>query len=265
MAATVPSVDLVIPVLNEAHELERSVRRVRGFLDEQFPFPATITIADNGSKDGTGDIARRLAVEIRGVCDLHLDVRGRGRALRHAWARSTADLVAYTDVDLSTDLVHLEPLCRALCDDGFDIAIGSRLMRGSQTTRGFKREFISRCYNSFVKLAVGTHFSDAQCGFKAVTRQVVKDLMPLVQDEGWFFDSELLILGEKLGYRIKDVPVKWIDDDDSRVKILPTAWEDIKGVLRVRQALREWRQNPQSSRLREKSLAASDAGAVARS
>ena len=234
MQQQLPKVDLVIPVLNEAKALEHSVRTVRDFLGRTFPYPWQITVADNGSKDGTFEIAERLAREFSDVKCFRLEQRGRGRALRHAWTHSDADIVAYTDVDLSTELEALEKLCRAIHEQGFDLGTGSRLQKTSQVTRGAKREFISRSYNLLVKCVLFTHFSDAQCGFKAASRAVVREVMPLIKDEAWFFDTELLTLSEKLGYKIFDQPVRWVDDDDSRVKIFSTAWEDIKGVLRVR-------------------------------
>ncbi len=232
-----PTVDLVIPVLNEAHVLERSVEAVRTYLATDFPYPCNIIIADNGSTDGTLEVARRLEQAYGEVRVSHLTVRGRGRALRKAWTESNADICAYTDVDLSTDLKHLREITDAIAIAGYDISIGSRLMKDSETRRGIKREFISRAYNLFVKVALKTSFSDAQCGFKAVSRRVIDVVVPQIQDESWFFDTELLTLAEKQGFRIKDVPVKWIDDDDSRVKIVKTAIDDIRGVLRVRRQL----------------------------
>jgi glycosyltransferase involved in cell wall biosynthesis len=234
MSSPLPKVDLVIPVLNEAKALEHSVRTVREFLGRTFPYRWQVTVADNGSTDGTYEIAERLSREFGDVKCFRLEQRGRGRALRHAWTRSDAEIVAYTDVDLSTELEALEKLCRAIHEQGFDLGTGSRLLPESRVTRGPKREFISRCYNLFVKCVLFTHFSDAQCGFKAASRRVVQEIVPQIADEAWFFDTELLTLAEKQGYRIFDQPVKWIDDDDSRVKIVSTAWEDIKGVFRVR-------------------------------
>jgi hypothetical protein len=147
--------------------------------------------------------------------------------------------MCYTDVDLSTELPALPKMVRAILNDGFHVATGSRLMRESHTVRGFKREFISRCYNIFIKVVLFTSFSDAQCGFKAVSQRAVAELVPQIKDQSWFFDTELLVLAEKQGYPVKDIPVTWIEDDDSRVKIVKTAWEDIKGVLRLRWKL--WR------------------------
>lgn len=231
------AVDIIIPVLNEAHVLARSVARVRSFLSKHFPFQWRIVICDNGSADGTIEIARELAATYPDVATYHLELRGRGRALRYAWMQSPADIVCYMDVDLSTELEALLRATKALIYEGHDIAVGSRLMSSSRTQRSVKREVISRIYNLFVKAVLFTGFSDAQCGFKALTRNVVERVVPQVKDQSWFFDTELLVLAEKQGYRIKDIPVIWNEDDDSRVKILETAWEDIKGVFRLRRFL----------------------------
>ena len=233
------SVDLVIPVLNERHVLERSVTTVREFLAGHLQYRWRIVIVDNGSTDGTDEVARDLVQRFSEVQFVQLPLRGRGRALRQAWTQSEADVVCYTDVDLSTELAALPKLVHAIAEEGYHVATGSRLMRESHTVRGVKREFISRCYNYLVKAVLFTSFSDAQCGFKAVSRKGVVDLVPQIQDQSWFFDTELLVLAEKQGYPIKDIPVTWIEDDDSRVKIVKTAWEDIKGVFRLRWKL--WR------------------------
>lgn len=230
-------VDIVIPVLNEAHVLARSVATARHFLGESLPCRWRVVIVDNGSTDGTDHVARALVAAHDDVRFLQLPQRGRGRALRHAWSQSDADVMCYTDVDLSTELAALPKLVHGILADGFDMATGSRLLPQSRTTRSGKREFISRCYNLFVKGVLWTSFSDAQCGFKAISRTAMLDLVPDVKDQDWFFDTEILVLAEKRGYRIADIPVKWIEDDDSRVKIVKTAWDDIKGVLRLRWTL----------------------------
>jgi glycosyltransferase involved in cell wall biosynthesis len=227
-------VDIVIPVLNEAHVLAKSVGIVREFLKQNLSYPWRIVIVDNGSTDGTLEVGQTLAGNFRDVEFIYLKEKGRGRALREAWGRSSAEVVLYTDVDLSTELEALPKLVRALTQEGYDIAIGSRLAKASKTSRSFKRDIISRIYNILLKVVLFTKFSDAQCGFKALTREVVERVIPQVEDQGWFFDTELLVLAEKQGYRIKDIPVTWVEDDDSRVKIVPTALEDIRGVLRLR-------------------------------
>lgn len=234
------TVDVVIPVLNEAHVLRKSVNTVRSYLKQNFPYQWQILVVDNGSTDGTQKVAEELSKEYPGeVRFMYLQQRGRGRALRNAWLQSKADIVCYMDVDLSTDLKHLNELIGSIAEGGYDISTGSRLMRASQTKRSFKREMISRIYNIMVKVALGTKFSDAQCGFKAVSRAAVEQIVPVIEDQSWFFDTELLVLGEKNGYRIKDIPVVWLEDDDSRVKIFQTGWDDIKGIVRLRKYL--WR------------------------
>jgi glycosyltransferase involved in cell wall biosynthesis len=229
-----PLVDVVIPVYNEERDLGPSVRRLHEFLSTRFPFPAVITIADNASKDGTYAAARSLATELPRVRVLHLDAKGRGRALRAAWLQSEAPVVAYMDVDLSTDLKALHPLVAPLLSGHSDISIGSRLAHGARVTRGPKREIISRGYMLVLRLALGARFSDAQCGFKAVRTSVAKRLVPLIKDETWFFDTELLVLAQRAGLRVHEVAVDWTDDPDSRVAIVRTAIDDLRGVLRLR-------------------------------
>lgn len=229
--------DVVIPVYNEERGLPDSVRRLHHFLAAEVPYAARITVADNASTDDTLQVAYRLADELPDVGVVHLDAKGRGGALRAAWTSSTATVVAYMDVDLSTDLTALLPLVAPLVSGHSDLAIGSRLSASSRVVRGSKREFVSRSYNLILRGALGAHFSDAQCGFKAMRSVVARELLPLVVDAGWFFDTELLVIAERAGLRIHEVPVDWIDDPDSRVEILHTAVEDLKGCWRVGRAL----------------------------
>jgi glycosyltransferase involved in cell wall biosynthesis len=230
---TRPLVDIVIPVYNEARDLEPSVRRLRSYLDTRFPFSARITIADNASTDETLAIAQRLAATLPDTCVLHLDQKGRGRALRAAWTRSDAAVVAYMDVDLSTDLDALLPLVAPLLSGHSDVAIGSRLTPWSRIQRGPKRELISRAYNLILRTALRLHVRDAQCGFKAVRAEAARRLLPLIEDQTWFFDTELLVLAQRTGLRVHEVPVDWVDDPDSRVAIVRTAGDDLRGVARL--------------------------------
>ena len=230
------SLDVVLPGLNEEKDMADTVRTLSAFLSDRMDaYEWRIVIADNGSTDSTPDIGRRLASESDRVSYLRLEQRGRGRALKHAWTQSGADVVAYMDMDLSTDLTALPALVGAVADDGYDVAIGSRLRRGAQVVgRSPIREFISRCYSLIFRSMFLTGFIDAQCGFKAVSRRAVEQVLPLVQDTGWFFDTEMLILCEKSGYSVVEIPVRWVDDPDSRVRIVSTAYEDMKGLLRLR-------------------------------
>ena len=230
------TLDVVLPGLNEELGLANTVETLSEFLSNHMhAYDWQIVIADNGSTDETPAIGRRLAAQHERVEYLRLEQRGRGRALKHAWTWSQADVVAYMDMDLSTDLAALPALIGAIAHDGHDVAIGSRLKRGADVVgRSPKREFISRCYSLIFRVMFLTGFVDAQCGFKAVGRRVVEQVLPLVRDTGWFFDSELLILCEKNGYSVCEIPVRWIDDPDSRVRIISTAVEDMKGLLRLR-------------------------------
>ena len=228
-----PTVEIVIPVYNEENELEASVQRLHAYLTERFPLSWLVTIADNASTDRTWGIACRLANELDGVQALHLDQKGRGRALRSAWLASTARVVAYMDVDLSTDLDALLPLVAPLVSGHSEVAIGTRLASAAHVVRGPKREFISRVYNLLLKVVLRSGVSDAQCGFKAVRADVARELLPMVEDDGWFFDTELLALAEHNGLRVHEVPVDWIDDADSRVDVLSTATDDLRGVWRM--------------------------------
>ncbi|MER5383326.1 bifunctional glycosyltransferase family 2/GtrA family protein [Streptomyces sp. NPDC002688] len=232
-----PVLDVVVPVFNEETDLEPSVRRLHAHLRDTFPYPFRITVADNASTDATPRIAARLAADLPEATWIRLDEKGRGRALRTAWSGSKAPVLAYVDVDLSTELNALLPLVAPLISGHSDIAIGSRLARGSRVTRGPRREIISRCYNALLRSTLAVGFSDAQCGFKAIRRDVAERLLPLVEDSGWFFDTELLVIAERAGLRIHEVPVDWVDDPDSRVDLVSTAVADLRGIARIGRAL----------------------------
>jgi glycosyltransferase involved in cell wall biosynthesis len=236
-AVPAPVLEVVVPVYNEQRSLERCVRTLHAHLQAEFPMPFRITIADNASTDATWVIARALAVEFDEVEVLHLDGKGRGRALDAAWSRSPADVLCYVDVDLSTDLKALLPLVAPLLSGHSDLAIGSRLARGARVVRGRKREVISRCYNLILSTFLRARFSDAQCGFKAIRADAAAELLPLVRDRSWFFDTELLVLAERAGLRIHEVPVDWVDDPDSRVDIVRTSIDDLRGCVRMKRAL----------------------------
>jgi glycosyltransferase involved in cell wall biosynthesis len=226
-------VEIVIPVRHEERDLGPSVRRLYAYLRDQFPFPARITIVDNGSTDATWAEALTLQAEFPLVRAVWLERPGRGGALRSVWSASDADVCAYMDVDLSTDLNALLPLVAPLVSGHSDVAIGTRLGRGARVIRGPRREIISRCYNLLLHATLGTGFSDAQCGFKAIRVGPARRLLPLVADTGWFFDTELLVLAERAGLRIHEVPVDWIDDPDSRVNVTRAALANLRGIARL--------------------------------
>ena len=233
MSATI---DIVIPVLNEESALPHCVAKLLAFIEQYHEWKWGVVIADNGSVDRTPEIAAQLSEKYDALSVSRLDERGRGRALKKAWSESDADVRLYMDVDLSTDLEALPRLVTSIACEGYEVAIGSRLSKGSQVVnRSLKREITSRGYNALIHLLFPlTKFKDAQCGFKAVSRKAAENLVPLVEDNAWFFDTELLLLAGKADYAIKEIPVHWEDDPDTRVRIISTAWEDIKGLLRLR-------------------------------
>lgn len=228
-----PFIDIVVPVLNEEKILQKSITTLDEYMAKHLPYRYQITIADNGSHDKTLEIAKNLAEKHQSVRVVSLAERGRGRALKRVWQSSLADILTYMDVDLSTSLDDFLPMIQPLVAGEAGVAIGSRLAKGAKTTRGLKREFISRCYNNIIKWTSGTKFSDAQCGFKAIRRDVATKFLPKIKDNEWFFDTELLIKTERAGVPIHDQPVTWIEDTDSRVKIVKTAVDDLKGLYRV--------------------------------
>ncbi|WP_018680773.1 glycosyltransferase [Actinokineospora enzanensis] len=232
-----PVLDVVVPVHNEERDLEPCVRRLHAHLREHFPYRFRITVADNASTDGTWAVAEGLAAELPGVRAVRLALKGRGRALHQTWLGSDAEVLAYMDVDLSTDLNALSPLVAPLISGHSDVAIGSRLARGARVVRGPKRELISRAYNLLLRGTLAVRFSDAQCGFKAIRADVARALLPHVADTGWFFDTELLVLAQRAGSRIHEVPVDWVDDPDSRVDIVSTALADLRGIARLARGL----------------------------
>ena len=230
------TVDIVIPVLNEEVALPGCIEKLYAFTADYPERDWRIIVADNGSTDRTTEIATELAAKHSSLAVTRLDQRGRGRALKKAWSESDVDVRLYMDVDLSTDLKALPTLVAAIADEGYEVAIGSRLKKGSEVVdRTLKREITSRGYNILIHMFFPlTKFKDAQCGFKAISRRTADSLIPLIEDNAWFFDTELLLLADKAGYGIKEVPVHWEDDPDTRVKIISTAWKDLKGLLRLR-------------------------------
>ena len=226
--------EVVIPAYNEEEEIEKNALKLYHFLKENLTdFNWQIIIADNASTDKTANIGKELSLRFKEIGFIHLSQKGRGRAIKKVWQKSKADILSYMDVDLSTDLKHFPSLVKSLVS-GFDMAIGSRLLPGSRVYhRTLKREIISRGYNILIKVFFNIHFSDAQCGFKAATKKTVRNLLPLIKDNEWFMDSELLIVGEKSGYKIYEEPVTWRDNPGSTVKVLSTIMGDLKGLWRL--------------------------------
>ncbi len=229
------SVEIVIPVLNEERSLPACIENLVEFTGQHGEYDWKITVADNGSTDRTPEVIAELGEKYPNVGSVRLEERGRGRALKRAWLASDADVRCYMDVDLSTDIKALPQLVSAVATEGFEVATGSRLSKGSEVVgRKLSREITSRGYNMLIKLMFWPPFPDAQCGFKALSRNAAESLLPLIEDNAWFMDTELLLLAQAAGYRIKSIPVRWVDDPDTRVKVVSTVWEDVKGLLRLR-------------------------------
>jgi glycosyltransferase involved in cell wall biosynthesis len=226
-------VDVVIPVFNEERCLRDNVSTVHGFLERTANYRWRIVVADNASTDGTPEIAQALEDELDRVSHFRIPIKGRGFALRRCFLETEADIVGYMDVDLSTNL-RFFPLLVEGIRAGYDLCVGSRLMQAARIQRSRHRELISRSYNLLIKLLFLNHFSDAQCGFKALRTNVGRHLLPLVRNNNWFFDTELLLLAERNDYRVFEVPVEWVEDPTSTVKLLKTIREDLLGLARMR-------------------------------
>jgi len=231
-----PKVNVTLPVYNEEKALEGSVEELINFIQGLSEYDFMIVIADNASTDGTLAIAKELAEKHPNVKPLHLDEKGRGRALKASWTKHPADVMCYMDIDLSTDLKHLKPLIDSVLGDA-DTATGSRLMPKSEVGRSIKREILSRGYNILLKLFLGVGFSDAQCGFKAINKAAAENILPHVKDNEWFFDTELLVRSERAGLKVAEIPVKWVEDRDSKVAVARTSSDYIKSIFRLRSEL----------------------------
>ena len=235
-------VDVVIPVYNEERALPQSIPELRAFLaGADFPYDWRIRIADNASIDDTPAVSRELEKQFPDEVEyVRIERKGRGFALKQVWGEGDAEVRTYMDVDLSTGLEAFPALTKAVAEGGYGVAIGSRLMKGARVTRSLKRRILTSGYNTMIKGMFFTRFSDAQCGFKAISREVAERVLPRIENNNWFFDTELLILAEKMGYRIKDVPGRWVEDTDTRVKIGGKIMEDVRGLSRMRRE-RPWR------------------------
>lgn len=229
------TVEITVPVYNEEKELEKHIDILNEFcLKNLKAYDWHITIADNASTDNTPLIASAIERDNPKISHFRLEQKGRGRAVKRVWVESGSNLCVYMDLDLSTDLIHLPKLLWVL-QNGYDVAIGSRLARGARVEgRTFLRELTSRVLNFFfIQFFFHTHFTDAQCGFKGVTRRIVENIIPKVKDNEWFFDGELLIIAEKSGYKIYEEPVHWVDNPGSTVRLISTIWGDIMSMKRL--------------------------------
>jgi len=228
----------------EQRAIESTLSTLVSYLSAECPYDWRITVVDNGSTDRTWLLASSFVAADDRTRAIRLDRPGRGGALKEAWSTSSADVVAYMDVDLSTGLESLRPLLEPIVQGETDISIGSRLAPGAIIERSVQREIISRIYNMIARRVLHYTVRDAQCGFKAMRASVARDLIPRIEDDGWFFDTELLVLAWRDGLRINEIPVHWVEDDDSRVRIMETALDDLRGIWRLWRAGRSGRSTP---------------------
>ena len=238
MAAGLKTINLTLPVFNEARILEKSVADILSCL-RSFDLAFEICIVDNGSVDETLELAKRLASAYSQLSVKSFLKPGRGRAIKTSWLSSDAEIRCYMDIDLSTELSCLADLLSPLITEEADISIGSRHLSNSAVVRSLKRELISRINVSATNFLTGLALTDFQCGFKACSRNAVEKLLPITQDNDWFFDTELLVYASYYGFRIHQEPVRWKEDPDSRVKIISTAIHNLRGLFRIRRWINE--------------------------
>lgn len=229
------SLEITLPVLNEEQTLAQQVDVIVNHIEQNIPedFSVKVVIADNGSTDKTPEIAQELVQKYTDrVKHIRLDKKGVGLALKTSWLQSEADIVGYFDLDLATDLAHLKETLDCLFQDDADLVYGTRLHQKSVVVgRTLKRGFVSRAFNLILKLYLNVSFSDGMCGFKFLKRARLKELMEAgAESDGWFFSTELLVTAEWLRMKVVELPVKWTDDPDSRVKIIPLTLQYLKAM-----------------------------------
>jgi glycosyltransferase involved in cell wall biosynthesis len=224
----------VVPVYNEEAVLWASITTLQHYFSKHIKGDWLIVIANNASTDTTLKIAKQLSKKLPGVRYEHMDFKGRGNALKYVWRKYNAAVYGYCDVDLATDISDIKTLIDSI-KDGADIAIGNRYITGSGTKRTFKRLIFSKIYIWMVRVFFKTAISDFQCGFKAVSGKVQKTLLPNVLDKGWFFDTELLLKAEQeKQFKISQIPVRWRENDESKVRLIHTSIIYIKKLLLLR-------------------------------
>jgi len=222
----ITSVSVVLPAYNEAAKIEKTVLITAETLSK-IADRFEIIIAEDGSTDGTDRIASMLSKKYAYVIHLHSDARqGRGKALNRAFKAASGEVLCYIDVDLATDMKYLEKLVRAISVDGYDFATGSRIMPESDAKRPFKREFASRGYNHLVRLFLRSKLYDHQCGFKAFRRKALFEILDVVENQHWFWDTELLVRAQHKGYKVLEFPVYWRHGGSSKVNLV----KDVGGM-----------------------------------
>ncbi len=234
---------LLLPAYNEATVLPWSVRTLSTYAEGALAeYDWRIVVVDNGSSDNTPAVIADLQKTVPKLTLLRLVEKGRGRALKQAWSELDYDVSAYMDVDLAVALDAVKPLVDAVASHSADIAVGSRYAPGASIQRSFFRSITSVGYNFLTKVTIHLRTRDAQCGFKAIRKSVATTLLPLVHDTKWFFDTELLAFAEHRKFRVREIPVAWVETRPalrkSKVKVFRTIIDYLVDLLRLRRALR---------------------------
>ena len=227
-------IEITIPTYNEGKIIEKNIDKLFNFLDNS-KLDYNVTIANNASKDNTLIIAKKLARKYKKLIVYHTDKPGRGNALKEVWKKSKADILCYMDADLSTDLPHLNSMVELF--PKYDIVLGNRLSKYSRTNRRIYRTLLSKGYNKIAKYILRIKTNDLQCGFKGIKKKVFMDIVNYTSDDNWFFDSQLIVWGEKKGYKIAEIPIKWIERKASKVKIRSTVTNYLKNLWKLRKEL----------------------------
>jgi glycosyltransferase involved in cell wall biosynthesis len=226
---------LTVPAYNEENILEKNVNLILKYMGANFN-NFKIVIANNGSTDKTNDIAKKLAKDNNEILLITTKKRGKGLAIKNSWLKFDADIYAYMDADLSTSLRDFSKLINAI-KEGNDISIGSRYLKKSVVKRGLNRAIFSKLYNQLLALLFKTNVKDMQCGFKAVNEDIIKKHIPRIKDDSWFFDTELVIMAENQGYTIKEIPVSWKSNPESKLKIIKVGFECFGKSLNLKKKL----------------------------
>jgi glycosyltransferase AglD len=212
-------VSLILPAYNEADRIEETVKQTAKALEKITSF-FEIIIVEDGSNDGTDKIASKLAMEHNYISHIHSDLRlGKGGALTKALKYTSGGILCFMDVDLATDLIHLKELINSISIEGYDFAIGSRMIPGSDAKRSLKRDVASKGFKFLVRTVLNSNIYDHQCGFKAFKRESIFNLLDKVQDKRWFWDTELLVLAQYYGYKVKEFPVTWREGSVSKLNL----------------------------------------------
>ncbi len=231
---------IAIPVYNEESILAENAIKLYDFLKKNIFDDWQIIIADNNSIDQTGKIGQDLEKSLGGIKYLHIPQKGKGRAIRAAWESVNSDIYVFMDADLATDLSTLPDLISAIGRENYDLAAGARFHKDSKVKRSLLRKFISRAYRFILRLALRSKIKDAPCGFKAVNYKVIKNILPQIKNNEWFFDTEMIVLAEKQNYRVKEIPVIWTEHKKigrrSRVSFLKVSLGYLKEIWRLKKS-----------------------------